>query len=262
LLIRKSKTAFPARREANDFTHRIQPGWDSNRIVPKGKPVSIALVMQELAMGTDRTSIRRVSRIVLAALLSLAAVASAKAFEVTAEQRAACTPDALRLCASEIPDIGRITACMMAKQASLSPRCRAVFQTASLGPPASHRHAAHRIASSHASYRMARAYRLRGRHLHGAVEVVSRYRDSHSFDSVYVAQEPFASRNGRWMHSRRGRQALSMARKILVGFAMACQNHSIPDDLCNLSESSSQGYAPSGYHAENNSWGSFFGLSF
>ncbi|MGH6817873.1 MAG: hypothetical protein ACREC1_03765, partial [Methylovirgula sp.] len=82
------------------------------------------------------------SRFVLAASLTLAAVASAKAFEVTAEQRAACAPDALRLCSSEIPDIGRITACMEAKEASLSPQCRAVFQTASLRASASHRHPA------------------------------------------------------------------------------------------------------------------------
>jgi len=56
-------------------------------------------------MGTNHTSICRVSRIFLAAALSLTAVANAKAFQVTAEQRAACTPDALRLCSSEIPDV-------------------------------------------------------------------------------------------------------------------------------------------------------------
>ncbi|MGC2126211.1 MAG: hypothetical protein WA649_00310 [Methylovirgula sp.] len=167
-------------------------------------------------MGTDHTSIRRVSRIVLAALLSLAAVASAKAFEVTAEQRAACTPDALRLCASEIPDIGRITACMMAKQASLSPQCRAVFQTASREDSRSHQRL--RIASSHASYRVTRSYDLHGRHLHEAVRLASRYRESRGFGSGYVEHEPFSSRNGRWMHSREGRQALSMARKIVGGF--------------------------------------------
>ena len=211
-------------------------------------------------MGTDHTSIRRVSCIVLAALLSLAAVASAKAFEVTAEQRAACTPDALRLCASEIPDIGRITACMMAKQASLSPQCRAVFQTASRGDSRSHQRL--RIASSHASYRVTRSYDLHGRHLHEAVRLASRYRELRGFGSGYVEHEPFSSRNGRWMHSREGRQALSMARKIVAGFAMACQNHSIPDDLCNLSGSSAPFYAPSGYHPENNSSGGFFGLSF
>lgn len=45
----------------------------------------------------------------------------------TAEQRAACTPDAFRLCASEIPSVERITACMRKKQANLSAACKAVF---------------------------------------------------------------------------------------------------------------------------------------
>lgn len=49
------------------------------------------------------------------------------AAEATAEQRRACTPDALRLCASEIPSVERITACMRKKQSSLSAACKAVF---------------------------------------------------------------------------------------------------------------------------------------
>jgi len=71
----------------------------------------------------------RVSSIIVTLGFSLMAIVSAKA-EVTAEERAACTPDALRLCASEIPDVDRVKACMVAKQASLSPQCRAFFQTA------------------------------------------------------------------------------------------------------------------------------------
>jgi hypothetical protein len=34
----------------------------------------------------------------------------------TPEQEQACTGDAFRLCSSEIPDVGRVTACMVAKQ--------------------------------------------------------------------------------------------------------------------------------------------------
>lgn len=45
----------------------------------------------------------------------------------TAEQRAACTPDAFRLCASEIPNIPAITACMKKNFSNLSPACKAVF---------------------------------------------------------------------------------------------------------------------------------------
>jgi hypothetical protein len=56
-----------------------------------------------------------------AALLPLAADA------YTAEQQA-CTGDAFRLCSSEIPDVDRITACMIRNQAQLSPECRAQFR--------------------------------------------------------------------------------------------------------------------------------------
>jgi hypothetical protein len=35
--------------------------------------------------------------------------------------------DAMRLCASEIPDVERITACMRRQRANLSDGCRSVF---------------------------------------------------------------------------------------------------------------------------------------
>jgi len=40
----------------------------------------------------------------------------------TAEQ--ACTPDAMRLCSQFIPDRARVTTCMMARRAEVSPACR------------------------------------------------------------------------------------------------------------------------------------------
>lgn len=46
----------------------------------------------------------------------------------TAEQQQMCTGDAMRLCSSEIPDVDRITACMVQKRAQLSDGCKAVFQ--------------------------------------------------------------------------------------------------------------------------------------
>ena len=47
----------------------------------------------------------------------------------TPEQEQACTGDAFRLCSSEIPDISRVTACMVAKKSQLSPACRAHFRS-------------------------------------------------------------------------------------------------------------------------------------
>ena len=47
----------------------------------------------------------------------------------TLEQQEMCTGDAMRLCASDIPNVDRITACMERQRDSLSERCRAVFET-------------------------------------------------------------------------------------------------------------------------------------
>ena len=46
----------------------------------------------------------------------------------TPEQEQACTGDAFRLCSAEIPDVGRVTACMIAKKELLSPPCRVYFR--------------------------------------------------------------------------------------------------------------------------------------
>jgi hypothetical protein len=43
------------------------------------------------------------------------------------DQRRLCTGDVLRLCASEIPNVQRISACMRKQRASLSEGCRSVF---------------------------------------------------------------------------------------------------------------------------------------
>ena len=53
----------------------------------------------------------------LSALLVTAGAGAAQAQSYTAEQEQACTPDAMRLCASYIPDVGRITACMHQRRA-------------------------------------------------------------------------------------------------------------------------------------------------
>ena len=47
----------------------------------------------------------------------------------TPEQQQACQPDAMRLCSEFIPDVERITACMVKNRIRLSTPCRAVFTT-------------------------------------------------------------------------------------------------------------------------------------
>jgi hypothetical protein len=51
----------------------------------------------------------------------------AAAQEWTPRQRAACEPDAIRLCQQYISDIGRVRSCMSHYRRYLSPACRAVF---------------------------------------------------------------------------------------------------------------------------------------
>ena len=53
----------------------------------------------------------------------------------TAEEEQACSGDAFRLCSAEIPDVDRVTACMVSKQTKLSPGCRVYFRPDPPDPP-------------------------------------------------------------------------------------------------------------------------------
>jgi hypothetical protein len=46
----------------------------------------------------------------------------------TQEEEAACSGDAFRLCSPEIPDVDRVTACMVRNKAQLSPGCLVYFR--------------------------------------------------------------------------------------------------------------------------------------
>ena len=63
----------------------------------------------------------------LAVAASLSSLASTSSFAYTAEAQQMCTGDAFRLCSSEIPNIPKITACMIKHRTDLSPGCRAVM---------------------------------------------------------------------------------------------------------------------------------------
>ena len=60
----------------------------------------------------------------VAAPVSLAASSS---FAYTLEAQQMCSGDAFRLCSADIPDIQKITACMVRHRADLSSGCRAVM---------------------------------------------------------------------------------------------------------------------------------------
>jgi hypothetical protein len=63
----------------------------------------------------------------LAWAASLAPAPAAAQNRGTPEQQQACQPDAMRLCSEFVPDVDRITACMIKNRIRLSPPCRAVF---------------------------------------------------------------------------------------------------------------------------------------
>ena len=75
-------------------------------------------------MNFAHANIKR-CKLLVATALALSALTSAS-FAYTPEQQQMCQGDAMRLCGEFIPDVDRITACMIAKKSQLSEGCRAV----------------------------------------------------------------------------------------------------------------------------------------
>ena len=78
-------------------------------------------------MTATFTSTIRNAGLALVFAASLSAVSSTSSFAFSAEAQAMCSGDAFRLCSSEIPNIPKITACMIKQRASLSSGCRVVL---------------------------------------------------------------------------------------------------------------------------------------
>ncbi|MFT4275380.1 MAG: hypothetical protein QM576_03395 [Rhodopseudomonas sp.] len=78
----------------------------------------------------------RIASLAAAALCATVTVNAASA-QGTPEERRACKPDVMRLCRSEIPNVPRITACLIAKRPQLSEACAKVMS------PDRHSNAAH-----------------------------------------------------------------------------------------------------------------------
>jgi hypothetical protein len=73
------------------------------------------------------TSTARKITLALAIAASFSAVSSTASFAFSSEAQQMCTGDAFRLCGSEIPNISKITACMIKKKSDLSAGCRTVM---------------------------------------------------------------------------------------------------------------------------------------
>jgi hypothetical protein len=63
----------------------------------------------------------------LAALAFPMLMTEAEAY--TPEQQQACSDDAFRLCGPEIPDVDRVTVCMIRNRSQLSPGCQVFFRS-------------------------------------------------------------------------------------------------------------------------------------
>jgi len=78
-------------------------------------------------MTASLTKTIRRAGLMLAFAVSVSALSPTSSFAFSAEAQQMCTGDAFRLCASEIPNIPAITACMVKHKADLSTGCRAVM---------------------------------------------------------------------------------------------------------------------------------------
>ena len=52
----------------------------------------------------------------------------------TQEEEQACSGDAFRLCGADIPDVDRVTACMIRNKSQLTPGCRVYFREPERAP--------------------------------------------------------------------------------------------------------------------------------
>jgi hypothetical protein len=69
----------------------------------------------------------RTSKVALLLALAAAALSARPGPAFSSDAQQMCTGDALRLCGHEVPNVQRITACMVKQRANLSPGCRAVM---------------------------------------------------------------------------------------------------------------------------------------
>jgi hypothetical protein len=71
--------------------------------------------------------------LMLATALAVSMLATA-VHAYTPEEQQACSGDAFRLCSAEIPDVDRVTVCMIRNKSQLSPGCRVFFRSPEPAP--------------------------------------------------------------------------------------------------------------------------------
>jgi hypothetical protein len=79
-------------------------------------------------MTTFRNRAIRRAGLALAFAICVSTLSASTGFAFTMEAQQMCSGDAFRWCSSEIPNIPRITACMVRHRRDLSPGCQAVME--------------------------------------------------------------------------------------------------------------------------------------
>jgi hypothetical protein len=72
--------------------------------------------------------------VVIGCAIGTLSSAPAQEYRGTFEQQMACTPDVMRLCSDQIPDVNRIVACLRQNTELLGNACRAVFESNARAP--------------------------------------------------------------------------------------------------------------------------------
>nr|GAJ33202.1 hypothetical protein BDOA9_0123970 [Bradyrhizobium sp. DOA9] len=116
-------------RKSSDHTRdrsSRREGCDMRQIKPGAAPQhQAAHALRELRDPSFMTRHQTIAS--LFAVAATFALQTSPALAFTQEAQQMCSGDAMRLCSSEIPDIPRITACMVRNKAQVSPGCRAVM---------------------------------------------------------------------------------------------------------------------------------------
>jgi hypothetical protein len=111
-----------------------QPFFASGDIFRKRSAHNLAVTDQQRGSIMTKSSFRKAA--LMAALVVSFSTLSTSGYAFSPEAQQMCTGDAFRLCSSEIPDIPRVTACMIKNRASLSSGCRTVMDREAQQSPA------------------------------------------------------------------------------------------------------------------------------
>ena len=83
-------------------------------------------VVPRFARGTSPSTMLQAAIVIGFGYLGMATPIAAQGY--SQEQQQLCSGDAFRLCGPEIPDVDRVTACMIRQRALLSRECQSVFR--------------------------------------------------------------------------------------------------------------------------------------